>query len=113
MLTSISCRSTTTIRGSFGRSENAAIHRRAQLGVLLLELLRQPLGQIVKFRPGGIVGHAIRPYETHVLGGIEYRFVSILVDVATDETEVHGLTYDLGVVEEAEGLPIDGISEWH
>ena len=38
-------------------------------------------------------------------------FVFAFVEVFLDEAEVHRLFDDLGVVEEAEGFPVDGFSE--
>lgn len=41
-----------------------------------------------------------------------YGFVFVFVDFLFDEAEVHGFFDDLGVVEEAEGFPVDWLPEW-
>ena len=74
--------------------------------------MKSYLCQVVKVTPISIVGHAILPNETDIVGSIMYGFVLPLIDLLFDEAEVHGFFYDLGIVEEAEGLPVDGLSEW-
>ena len=43
------------------------------------------LGQIVEVTPVSIVGHAIFPNETDIVGSIVYRFVLPLVDLLLNQ----------------------------
>jgi hypothetical protein len=65
------------------------------------------LCQVVKITPVGIVGHAIFPNEADVVSGIVYSFILPLVELLLDKAEIHGLFDHLGIVEKAQGLPVD------
>ena len=56
--------------------------------------------QIVKITSIGIVGLAIPPNETNILGAFMYRFVFAFGDFLFDKTKIHWLFDDLGIVEE-------------
>lgn len=68
--------------------------------------------QSVEIASVGIVGHAIFPNQTDVLGSLVYGLVLSLVEFLLHEAKIHRFFYDAGIVEQTQGLPVDWRSEW-
>mmetsp|Transcript_34621 Transcript_34621/g.73736 ORF Transcript_34621/g.73736 Transcript_34621/m.73736 type:complete len:355 (-) Transcript_34621:117-1181(-) len=77
----------------------------------LLEPLAVALSEAVEVAPVGVVRHAVPPHQPYVVRALGRVGVLPLVKLSLDRPEVHQLGDDLGVIVEAESLPVDGLAE--
>jgi len=68
-------------------------------------------GQQPKITSIGIVGHAIAPNESNVVGTLGGGIVGFALQFALDGSQIHHVLDNFGVVVQTEASPIDGFTK--